>query len=586
MSPRMPKARASRLAGAAQPMRVTGARVSAELLSILGVHPAVGRWFRTGEDVAPHDGVVIISHGLWVTRFRSDPAIAGRFVELDGVQREVVGVMPASFKLPVDANGHVGSVGPRLPKHHRLLGRRLHADRRPVAQRHVPGTGQRPTCTCSNRGSARAFRGGCRRTGTSRLSFPLRDAIVGGVKSRLGILFGAVALVLVIACANVANLSLAARRSTAARDRRSNGNRRVASAHRATTADREHRARQSRRHVRPDRRLELTLAFLKIVLPPETPRLFETHLDARALLYTGVISILTGCAFGLAPVATVSRLRLRTVLDSGGRSGGSVIAGPGAIRAGGRANCLRRLLVIAAGLLVRSLWSLWHVDPGFRPDGIVTARVTPPQSLCAVPDRCLGFYHDLHDRLNAATGVQASAFVNTLPLTGAVAKRSLAIEGYTVPAGQSAPLFWLNVTTPGYFETMNIPVISGRAFARADLTGPPVVLIDASTAQRFWKGETPIDRRVRFIGEDQSRTVIGVVADVRAHDLSHSVPEWMVGTAVRPTGVAWHARGWTRAYRYDGRRPHHIRTWPDRDAAAAATRRGQQRRRLRATFGR
>jgi predicted permease len=157
--------------------------------------------------------------------------------------------------------------------------------------------------------------------------------------------------------------------------------------------------------------------------------------------------------------------------------------------------------------------------------------------LCEPPDRCLGFYQDLDDRLNAESGVQAAAFVNTLPLTGAVAKRSVAVEGLVIAASEPAPLVWLNVITPRYFEAMGIPLVSGRMFTSADLNGPPVAVIDVSTARRYWKGEDPIGRRVRFIGEEPWRTIVGVVADVRAHDLSRTIPQYMQGTLYVPRGA-------------------------------------------------
>ncbi len=521
------------LSGASEPMRVSGTRVSAELLSILGVRPAVGRWFRTNEDVSPHDGVVVLSHRLWVTRFRSDPAIAGRFIIIDGVQREVIGVMPASFSFPssrtdiwvplgLDPRNTTGYwAGDFMPIVGRLRQGASHSQATADLRLFQSRIGARFPWRMPADWNQQI-------TVTS-----LHEAIVGGLKARLAILFVAVALVLVIACANVANLSL----SRAASRQREIGVRTAIGAS----------PRRIARQLLTESIVlaglggiagiivgSWTLAFLKVVLPPDTPRLFETQLNARAVLYTGVISILTGCAFGLAPVASVLRLRLRSVLDSGGRSGSSVIATPVRSALAVAQIACAVLLVIAAGLLMRSLWSLWRVDPGFQPAGVVTARITPPQSLCELPDRCLAFYHDLDERLSGASGIQAAAFVNTLPLSGAIAKRSLAIEGYTTPVTEPAPLFWLNVITPGYFEAMKIPVVSGRIFTRSDLNGPPVTVIDVSTARKYWKSEDPVGRHMRFVREEQWRTVIGVVADVRAHDLSHSIPEFMQGTLYVP----------------------------------------------------
>ena len=364
---------------------------------------------------------------------------------------------------------------------------------------------------------------------------PLRDALVGSVKARLLILIAAAALVLLTACANVANLSL----SKAAARQREIGIRTAIGA-------------SPRRIARQLLTENIVLAFfgggvgllfawqslavLKLVLPPDTPRLADVHLNWRVLVFTAVVSILTGCAFGIAPVLSALRLRLRTVLDSGGRGSSPVVAGPlRAVLTVAQIACAV-LLVIAAGLLVRSLWSLSRSDPGFRRDQVVTARISPTESLCDTTERCLAFYHELDDKAQGATGVSGAALVNTFPLTGAVAKRSLEIEGFVVPPSKAAPLFWLHVVTPGYFRVMDIRVESGRAFVREDFNGPPVAVVSSTTARRFWGDENPIGRRVRFVGENHWHTIVGVTADVRAFDLTKAVPDWIVGTVYVPHG--------------------------------------------------
>jgi putative ABC transport system permease protein len=523
------------LSGASEPIRVTGTRVSAELLSILGVRPAIGRWFRAGEDVMPQDTVVILSHPLWSTRFRGDPAIAGRFVDIDGVPREVVGVMPASFRFPSSRT----DIWLPLGIDPRDTSASWGGDFMPIVGRLRSGVSMAEAAA-----DVRLFQSRVLARFPWRMPAdwnrqivvtPLHDAIVGDQRARLGVLFVAVALVLVIACANVANLSL----SRAASRQREIGVR---------TAIGASPRRIARQLLTESIVLALlggvagvlvgglTLGFLKLALPPDTPRLAEAALNFRAVAYTGVMAILTGCAFGLAPVASALGLRLRSVLDSGGRSGGSAVATPvRSVLAVAQIACAV-LLVIAAGLLIRSLWTLWRADPGFQPAGIVTARLAPTQPLCESIDRCLAFYHDLDERLNAASGLQVAAFVNTLPLTGDIAKRSIAIEGLVIPASEPAPLVWLNVITPGYLQAMQVPVLSGRTFTRADLTGPQAAIVDASTARRYWKDEDPVGRRIRFVGEEAWRTIVGVVADVRAHDLSRTVPEYMQGTLYVPYG--------------------------------------------------
>ena len=188
------------------------------------------------------------------------------------------------------------------------------------------------------------------------------------------------------------------------------------------------------------------------------------------------------------------------------------------------------VLVIAAGLLVRSLEALSTVDTGFQPEGVVTARINPNASVCHEPARCLAFYRELEEHARAIPGVRAVALAGTPPLGGAVTKRNFEID---VPT-ERAPLFWLNVVTADYFRVMDIPVQAGRAFTSADLSGAPVVAVAAASARRFWPAESAIGKRIRFVGEQEWRTVVAVVADVRAYDLTRDVPGWIEGMAYVP----------------------------------------------------
>jgi predicted permease len=275
------------------------------------------------------------------------------------------------------------------------------------------------------------------------------------------------------------------------------------------------------------------IAMLKLVLPPDTPRLGEAHLNWRVLGFTGALGIFTGCAFGCAPVLYTWRRRLTASLDSGGR--GAARAGPlrAALTVAQIAGAV--MLVIAAGLLVRSVWMLMHVDRGFQVDRIVTARIAPSESVCSSDARCLAFYRTLEAGVRGASNVSGVALVNTLPLTGAIAKRSLNVEGLTIPAGQTAPLFWLHVITPDYFTVMGMRLERGRMFGREDLSGnPPVAIVTSSAARRFWPGQNPVGKHVQFVGETQWRTIVGTVADARAYDLTRSEPGFIDGTLYVP----------------------------------------------------
>jgi len=363
---------------------------------------------------------------------------------------------------------------------------------------------------------------------------PLHEALVGDVTPRLVLLAIAVALVLVIACANVANLSLT---KTAARAREIG----------IRTALGAGPRRIARQLLTESVLLGLLggaagaliavqmLSLLKIVLPSDTPRLTEVQLNWRVLAFTAVIAIAAGCLFGLAPVLQALRLRLRDTLDSAGRGATSAVGAPAraALTVAQIAGAV--VLVVAAGLLVRSLWALTTADPGFRPDAVATARLAPTEATCATPERCLVAYRQLVERAASTPGIRDAALVNTLPLTGDVAKRSLELEGFVPEPSRSAPLFWLHAITPRYFDVMGARLESGRGFSDADLSGQArVAVITASTAKRYWPGESGLGKQVRFVGETDWRTVVGVVADLRAYDLTRPEPDWIDGTLYVP----------------------------------------------------
>jgi putative ABC transport system permease protein len=517
------------------PTRVAGARVSAGLFPMLGAKPALGRWLRDGEDAAPRDHVVILSHTLWQARFAGDATVVGRFVEIDGLSREIVAVMPASFQFPSSRT----QLWIPLGLDSRNTARYWAGDFMPVLGR------LRPHATISQaRSEIQSFQTRIHQRfpwpmpsdwNQDVTVVPLQEAMVGSVRLRLLILIAAVALVLLTACANVANLSLS---KAVAREREIA----IRTAIGATPR------RIARQLLTESVLLALlggiagllmagqAIGVLKLVLPPDTPRLAEVQLNWRMLLFAGAIAIVTGCMFGFAPVVHALRVRLRTAMESGTRGGGRVVAGP--LRAAltvAQIACAV-LLVIAAGLLVRSLWGLSHADPGFRPDHVMTARISPAESICATADRCLAFYRALETQL-AVEGVPAAGLVNTLPLTGAVAKRSLELEGYVVPPSRNAPLLWLNAITPEYFRVMGIRLEAGRAFAREDLAGRPrVAIVSASTARRFWPGQNAVGKQIRFVGEDHWHTVVGIAADVRAYDLKRLTPDWIDGLFYVPHG--------------------------------------------------
>jgi putative ABC transport system permease protein len=522
------------LTGRDEPLRLSGALVSAEFFSVLGAHPELGHPFYPGDDKADHDNYVILSHVLWQQRFGSDPSIIGRTIELEGVGRQVVGVMPAEFRFP-STKTQVW-----IPLHHDPRDTIAYwaGDFMPIIGRLRHGSTINQARTEIRMFQSRVFK-----------LFPwpmpaawnadisvveLHYGMVADVRGRLFLLLGAVGLILLIACVNVANLALS----------------------RAATREKEIAVRSAMgaergRVVRQLLTESVLLAFLggllgiliaveglqllKAALPADTPRLADVHVDWRVLAFTGGLAVLTGLLFGLAPALHSSRAALTESLNSAGR--GAAVSISQRLRSGLAIAevAFAVLLVIAAGLLIRSFLALSRVDPGFRAEGLLTARVTPDQEFCSDSSRCISFYRELLDRMRAVPGIKSAAFVNTLPLGGRVAKRSLEIENEVVSPGLSMPLFWIDVVTPDYLSLMRIPVLAGRGFTSADDSGnPPVAIVTASTARRFWPGQSAIGSHVRLSGDKEWHTVVGIVSDVRAYDLQKNVPDWINGTIYCP----------------------------------------------------
>ncbi len=522
------------LSGHGEPVRLTGTSVSAELLSILGTRPALGRTFYPGEDIAGRDNFVVLSHALWEQRFGSDASIVGRSVELEGESRQVLGVMPADFRFP-SAKTQLW-----IPLHNdpRNSVSYWAGDFMPVIGRLRPGSTLQQA-----RAEVRLFQS---HVGTL---FPwrmpaswnadlsvvkLQNGMVADVRTRLLMLLGAVALVLLIACANVANLTLS---RAASREKEIS----IRSALGAVP-------RRIARHLLTESVLLaslgglLGLAFaaaglslLKVALPADTPRLADVQIDWRVLVFTGGLAILTGFIFGIAPALQTSRAAVAESLNAAGR--GATVSVSRHLRSSLAVAevAFAVLLVTAAALLIRSFWRLSHVNPGFRPEHIVTARITPNESFCSDSARCLTFYRNVLDQVQGAPGVSGAALVNTLPLGGRVSKRSLDIENFVVAPAETAPLFWLDVVTPQYFHVMDIPLLSGRWFTESDGSGnPPVAVVTETTARRFWREQNPVGKHIRFVGEKEWRTIVGVVSDVRAYDLQRSEPDFMRGTLYVP----------------------------------------------------
>jgi predicted permease len=508
------------LTGTGDPERIDGRRVSAGLFSLLGVAPQLGRGFMAEEDKPGGNHVVIISHGLWQRRLGSDPGIIGKPINLNGESYTVVGVMPANFQLldrtvqmwvPIafdakeagDRGNHFLEVLARLKPGVTLD--QAQAEMTTIAHRleqQHPETNAR----------------------LGAIVTPLHEHVVGDIRPALLVLLGAVAFVLLIACANVANLLLA---RAAARQKE-------IALRLALGAS---RSRMTRQFLTESILLSLLggavglllslagLALLKGFIPPNISQVQTISIDAKVLFFTAIVSLATGLLFGLVPAVQAAHSNLNDTLKESGRESG----------AGARGNRIRSLLVVSevavsfllligAGLLINSFIRLRHVDAGFRPDKVLTMKVVLPETRYTNKEHRTIFYDDLIRRVDALPGVVSSAVATNLPLAENGDSVGIAIEGRVDPAPDRIPIVITRVVSPDYFKTMTIPALSGRTFEQTDKAdAPPVVIISETTARRFWPGENVLGKHIKIGSSSSSSrpwlTVVGIVKDVRQFDL-------------------------------------------------------------------
>jgi putative ABC transport system permease protein len=523
------------LTGQGEALHLAGSSVSANFFALLGVPVERGRAFEPGEDRPGRDRLVVLSHALWQQKFGGDPDAVGRPVVVDGVAREVVGVMPRDFNFPSP------NVQLWVP---------LRVD--PADSVDAWGRGYMPLVARLRPGATPQQAQGEIRDLISRVIplfpfpmpptwnadaaiVPLQQDLAGDVRGRLFLLFAAVALVLLIACANVASLLLA---RTAARQRE-------ITIRVALGASRGRIARQllteSVLLAGAGAAAGLAMALgalpvLKAALPIDRPGLVGAGLDWRVLAFATALTVLTGLAFGLAPAVAASRLELAESLKARGTHG----AGSGGTR---MRSCLivaevalAVVLVASAGLLMKSLWRLAQVDPGFRPDQILTVRVYPDRTTFRERSEYVALYDELLRRAREIAGVSDAAAANTLPLSREYSAVPVDIEGHLVPPTENvAPMFWAGAVTPEYFRLMGVPLLAGRPFTEADAQqSEPVVVVSAATAGRFWPGENPVGKRLKPVWDEGWRTVVGVVGDVRQYDLAGNTPKDVRGAFYMP----------------------------------------------------
>src|SRR5262245_14862124 len=525
------------LTGEGEAVHLVGCVVSANLFSLLGAPARIGRTFEPGEDLPGRDRVVILSHTLWRNKFAGAAGVIGRSVMIDGVARQVVGVMPPEFsfrstraQMWIPALFDPTNRGEYWEHGWMLLVARL----RPgatlsQAQNELPAL-------ISQVKTLAPWRMGDDWNANSTV-IPLQADLADGMRDKLFLLVAAVGCVLLIACINVASLLLA---RTAARQREM--------AVRAALGA--GRGRIVRQLLTESVALALlggglgrlvarvSLSALKSVRPADNTLLATAGIDWQVLAFLAALAILTGLAFGMAPALQASRLNLAEALKTRGRQAtvlrlrSSLIIGEVALAV---------VLVVGAGLLIKSLWRLTQVDPGFRPERIVTVRVYPqgpkhqPQADSREQEATIALYDELLRRARSLTGVAAAAAANTEPLSGEIPLLPVEMEGHPFVSGQPATLLWAGAVTPDYFQVMRIPLLAGRRFTDADVDkSAKVALVSAATARQFWPGEDPIGKYVRVLWERERRTVVGVMGDVRQFDLAGKTPSFINGAFYMP----------------------------------------------------
>ena len=510
------------LTGIGDPERLEGRQVSASLFPLLGVEPLVGRAFLPEEDQPGGNRAVILSHGLWQRRFGSDQQIIGETLTLNGEGFTVVGVMPPHFQFP---SRDVELWTPIAFTAREAANRGRHY-LQVVARLKPEVTLQQGQAEMDIIAARLQQQYPDYNTDLGATVTPLHEHVAGDIKPALLILLGAVGFVLMVACANVANLLLA----------RAAGRQKEIAIRIALGARRARLVRQflteSVLLAAAGGMVGLLLSvwgvnLLKAFIPENISRAGAITIDARVLGFTLLISLLTGLIFGLAPALQAVNFNPNETLKEGGRDMG----------AGSRGNRIRSLLVVTeiaislvlltgAGLLMNSFLRLRNVDPGFRAEKLLTMGVVLPQLKYPDHARRSAFYTDLIRRLEALPGVRSAAVTNWIPLVLQGDSVGISIEGRPDPApgeGQR-PTVVTRVVSPGYFRTMGIPLMQGREFGEQDrANSPAMVIISETMARRFWPGEEAIGKRVTPgspTNPDHWCQVIGVVKDVRQFHLN------------------------------------------------------------------
>jgi predicted permease len=524
------------LTGDGEPERIGTLRMSSNLLPMLGVRAALGRLLVAQEDAPGAAPTALISHGTWMRRYGGDARVLGRTITLNGQPYQIVGVLPESFALPREVMPTLGGA----EQAEVVLPLPLGADAASIRNRedyNILGRLRAGVSLTEAQAEMDTLTAGLRRDHpevyppNGGLTFgivPLQEQVVGDVRRSLTVLVGAVGLVLLIAGANVANLLLS----------RALGRQREIAVRVALGAGRRRIVRQLLTEsvllalaggVAGLVAAAFCLGGIRALGTRSVPRLHEIGIDERVLIFTLVVSILSGVLFGLVPALRAGGLDVQRTLED-------AVRGSSAPSLWGRGRHARRLLVVAelalavvlligAGLLVRSFARLQQAPPGFDPRGVLTLELTMSGRRYAESATVAETYRQLIERFTAIPGVSSAGAVSALPLSQMMAWGPIVVEGRTPPAGEKFINADMRFVAGAYFETMAIPLRQGRLFSVDDTRDAPrVVIVDAHMADTLWPRVSPLGKRLRIGGFDATPdtpwlTVVGVVGRVRQYTL-------------------------------------------------------------------
>lgn len=508
------------LSGSSEPIRVTAASITGGLMPALGVKPQLGRWITPDDDQPGGAPTMVISDGLWKRSFGGNPDVLSRTTRVNGLTVTILGVMPAGFAFPpgeVDAPElwfpqqiNPASPGGRASHFQNVVGRLksgVSIERAREEFLRIMSEQEAHKSPNTHLFDTKFH---------TLVAYPYRDDVVGNVRPAMLVMLAAVGFVLLIACVNVGNLLLA----------RAESRHHEMAVRKAIGASIWDLARQCLIEglvlaaLGAAAGLGMALGALKLILAFDQgsiPRAAEITMDWRVLLFTIAASLLTGILFGLAPLAQFSGDSQTALRSSTGRSTATV-----------RAHWLRRAMVISelalalvllvgAGLMVRTFWKLQQVNIGLDPNRVITMRLALPQTQVKEPAAVRQLWDRLLERVRVIPGVEAVSLATGLPPTRPLNADDTDIEGYVKkPGGPDQNVSFYQGVSPGYFEMMRVPIIEGRALdARDGTDAPGAVVINQTMARAFYGSESPIGRRIRRGGNGPWRTIVGIAADVK-----------------------------------------------------------------------